>query len=847
MQASSEDRTEQRDLGGHLFHNFFEFHRLALRYFKKPAWKQLFSATWMHLEVQLNASVATLGEYKALLQDQARAQELNESRCHITQANTYLAQLLAQASQTRLEAQEAIRKLGADEVVRRRGHVVNWLSAPDAGSDQDHGHAVRKCCPESGKWILDDPRYRRWNDSQAEETPLLWVNAIPGAGKSVLASLIVDESLPLANVMTIFFYFKHDHSEKDTFLAMARSLLHQLSLLDDTLLLYLFEIATRRGENVLKTTKLAKEVLTTCLNATGKVRAVIDGVNECHEKEQKHIVEFWIRHCEEFRSGPNSCRCIMFSQDDASTRPLFATVPAIRIYGEAHNADIRASCTSWGEKIQSKFKLSRQDTRRLVTETADRAQSMFLFANIVMNNLYEQVSQADLFAELNSFPAEIGDAYARVARRVLGHGKLPSQRYAHRLLSWVACAIRPLKWREIQVAISIDNQTGVVDLERKCLRVTLIKLCGALLEESPNGDIDFVHHSAKQYLLDQGYVDRDVEHHRMTELCLGYLALPLFSAQRAESQAYADAVAGTYGFLEYAMACWTTHLEHAIDASRGKGLPGSLVQTLEALFDHHWKDPRKRTKPTKRITQLYDSIANLDVCDRVRDTMSSMHSLMTTNLTDHSAVETLTLFETTVRIRNILERLPQTEQLEHLYGSSLFKCPRIYCKWFSEGFSRAEDRQLHVDKHERSHLCPHRSCLHATLGFPTAKELSRHLDVVHGQMATDDTFPLEQIDFKDLATLRSDVPRPVEIVQAPARSREDSQSGDTSRARTILQCELCSKVFTRTYDLQLHLATHNDERPFSCSVCGACFTGQYVRDDHEKWHRGTRTIHLQWK
>ncbi|KAJ6436542.1 c2h2 type zinc finger domain-containing protein [Purpureocillium lavendulum] len=53
-----------------------------------------------------------------------------------------------------------------------------------------------------------------------------------------------------------------------------------------------------------------------------------------------------------------------------------------------------------------------------------------------------------------------------------------------------------------------------------------------------------------------------------------------------------------------------------------------------------------------------------------------------------------------------------------------------------------------------------------------------------------------------------------------------------------LTCPLCSKIFTRSYNLRSHLRTHNDERPFTCSVCGRAFARQHDRKRHERLHRG---------
>ena len=53
-------------------------------------------------------------------------------------------------------------------------------------------------------------------------------------------------------------------------------------------------------------------------------------------------------------------------------------------------------------------------------------------------------------------------------------------------------------------------------------------------------------------------------------------------------------------------------------------------------------------------------------------------------------------------------------------------------------------------------------------------------------------------------------------------------------------CHLCTKRFTRAYNLRSHLRTHTDERPFVCNVCGKAFARQHDRKRHEGLHSGEK-------
>ncbi|GIZ46852.1 hypothetical protein CKM354_000996100 [Cercospora kikuchii] len=869
LQKASQGSAAHSQILQVMFCKIFAFHTLALQYFRNAAWKQLYSSTWKEFEGRLSNCVAVIASHKELVEAQAKAVDAQESRQSRIDTRDDLAHLLEHAG----HAEETFRQHNAEQLVRRRIHVQTWLDACDTETDQDHRHETRTTFGATGKWLLDSAKYRAWCESEFDYAPLLWVTGIPGAGKSVLASLIVDESKKNAGIQTIFFYLKRDDAAKNTFLAMARSLIHQLSLHNDALVSHLYETATTRGEPSLRTTKLAKEVLATCLRAAGTPTcAIIDGIDECKQIEQKHIAEFWTNHVE--NSG--SCRCVLLSQDDASTRPLLARLPTLQIQGSSHSADVRSYCQSWGSIIQERFRLSQQETDALVMQTWQRAKGMFLYACVVLNNLYGQVSKEGLLLEMQAFPAELHQAYERLFNRILSETAAQYHATARKLLAWVACATRPLKWREIQAVVAIDFDKQIVDLNHRRLVVGLKDLCGALLEELPNGDIVFVHSTARTFLFENEYFSEHREHSNLAELCLNYFCLPGFSLppndqndnERNDQNAteIIDYIRnGTYAFVDYALVSWTNHLECVLVIRDGEDLPPSLLIAIRTFLQLHWKKPRKQMKATTKIQAVCNRVAGLDIHDKLKETMSSMHCLFSTNLPDLEAIQTLDLFDFLARMRTMLEGMKITEALEETYGPNIYKCPRLYCTAFYEGFAQLDQRNAHLDRHERPYFCQIEDCIFATIGFPTAKELDAHVNRHPEQEPTDQDFPAEndplpqsqdQVEATEVPHRHASAPsqQPTPEGQGLDSSAETGQGADRAsvverpsaskqgrrKYPATFQCNLCPKRFTRGAALRDHLRTHTDERPYVCTICGKAFARKQDCKRHEELHSGEK-------
>ncbi|KAF8245498.1 hypothetical protein K440DRAFT_520402, partial [Wilcoxina mikolae CBS 423.85] len=99
-----------------------------------------------------------------------------------------------------------------------------WLDAinPDALYARNRDARLEGTC----EWILDNKEYQNWVEGIG--TSNLWVVGIPGAGKSVLSTNIIDELRKKKGVVLLYFYFRNGDVKTTSPLEMIASITTQL-------------------------------------------------------------------------------------------------------------------------------------------------------------------------------------------------------------------------------------------------------------------------------------------------------------------------------------------------------------------------------------------------------------------------------------------------------------------------------------------------------------------------------------------------------------------------------------------------------------------------------------------
>jgi hypothetical protein len=109
----------------------------------------------------------------------------------------------------------------------RLGKICRQLSAPDPSTNYHKAHKQRQA--KTGLWLLESAKFVEWKESAASR---LWLYGIPGCGKTILSSTVIEHLLQHCHddtrIVTAYFYFDFNDAQKRDPELMLRSLLCQL-------------------------------------------------------------------------------------------------------------------------------------------------------------------------------------------------------------------------------------------------------------------------------------------------------------------------------------------------------------------------------------------------------------------------------------------------------------------------------------------------------------------------------------------------------------------------------------------------------------------------------------------
>ncbi|PBK85125.1 hypothetical protein ARMGADRAFT_1018166, partial [Armillaria gallica] len=458
--------------------------------------------------------------------------------------------------------------------------VARWLTTLDYVAVQRA--KLKERVGDTGEWFLESPEFKSWKDGSTE-SHTLWCPGGPGAGKTVLASTVVnslqlpdyEETFIQKKTLILNIFCDYQYANTQTIENALRSLLKQRiqahGLSDSIAFLY--------DNNAPLFLDNLTEILAQELKSFDRVYIILDDLDEFpgNDGGQEKLISV-------LRALGSNTRLLVTSRDIPAIGSLFETDTWLDI--RATDEDIKAYIkTKLSSGRLAHHIKGRGDLREeILTGVTSKADGMFLLAGMHMDSLAETPNRKALRDALTKLPDNIWEAYDNALERVHGQSE-DRQELAHRVFGWIVFARRPLTVLELQYALAVEPGTTTLDLDNLHDEDFLLDICAGLVVKDetcsdfedlqPSGAImKFMHQTTREYFHDRRCAELFPHiQETITRTCLSYLSLGDFElptdVDNADNDNILCTLAENHPFLHYSSVHWGDHasgpVEHSIE------------------------------------------------------------------------------------------------------------------------------------------------------------------------------------------------------------------------------------------------------------------------------------------
>ncbi|KAI0814684.1 hypothetical protein GGR55DRAFT_686923 [Xylaria sp. FL0064] len=482
-EAFASDKDFQQTLAA-FYANILEFHQHAYKTTTRNGWKILFITSWGRFQRRFDHTLENMRRHESLIDNEANARNILEAQ-----------KMRQEIREWRKHDLERIERLEKDEAGKQYHSITSWLKVNDSEQQlmYDALHSEGQSHPGTCTWAQKNKKVQLFLQRKPVNQ-VLWLQGVPGSGKSVLTTELVAFA-ESAGYYTLRFLCSSSH-RSNTYDRILKSLFLQLLRKDSEL------IANVYKENVLgkpppSSTTVGKLFHKILMNMPSSgcqddyIWVFIDVVNLVsliisNATRSKRII------CKIFISSRASeiiSRQLRSKETLSLTEEKSSLSQAIKQYTSQRLQSLDAKLDELGMTATEIGGIEHSITRK--------SDGMFLYARLILdylaNNIFLRGSQ--VISAVNDLPEKLSDFYRQILSQMLAPLNPQSVNHIKTMFEWIAFARRPLKRVEFLSAMAFSEGDYSV---KAVAPGFILEACNTLVEERSDATLSFIHNSVQE-------------------------------------------------------------------------------------------------------------------------------------------------------------------------------------------------------------------------------------------------------------------------------------------------------------------------------------------------------------
>ncbi|UKZ79450.1 hypothetical protein TrVFT333_007205 [Trichoderma virens FT-333] len=478
-----------------------------------------------------------------------------------------LDDVITNVSATRLDVSHIKSDLDGDKKLQ----ILDWITSIDYGPQQSDFFKRRQ--PGTGQWLLDSAEYQTWFKTGKQT---LFCPGIPGAGKTILTSIVVDylERIFKADptISIAYIYCNYKRQEEQPIEKLLASLLKQLSRGQQPLPNCVRDMHNQHND---KRTRPSLSEIIAALHLVAeiysKIFIIVDALDECQNLvgcRQAFIRELFMLQ------GKCEVNLFITSRFIPEIVDRFKTA-SVSLEIRASTKDIRRYLKGHIGQLPMFVQQNQKLQQEVVTGISEAVDGMFLLAQIYLSSLSDKVTPKAIKIALKGLQKPIPGSNEVNQVEVLAHAyeqamlRINQQQsgfkdLANKVLSWIICAERQLTKTELQYALAVEVNEPELDEENLPSIQDMVSVCAGLVTiDGESNIIRLVHYTTQEYFnqtRQRWFPDAEVI---MADICAAYLMFKDFESGPCQNQKELKDRLQSNPLYDYAAQNWGHHARKA--------------------------------------------------------------------------------------------------------------------------------------------------------------------------------------------------------------------------------------------------------------------------------------------